>query len=102
VTTTEAVSSSLEESNHSKSDTETYPSKVGAFGTNIEVPSSDPHEEIVYITSLSPGVTASATLADPLDISYSELEPESDKDCAPQVKPTMEKSLIPPPSTAEV
>jgi hypothetical protein len=82
MSTSEAVSSSPEESYHSKSDTETHLGEVGAdSGKNIEVPSTDQTEEIVDITSLSP-VDASATLVDPLNIDYSDPEPESDEDCA--------------------
>jgi hypothetical protein len=69
--------------------------------TNIEAPSVDRPEEIIDITSLSPGVVAGATLADPLDISYSEPKPESDEYCAPRARSLKDKTLVPPPSVVE-
>jgi hypothetical protein len=104
VSTSEAVSSSLEESAHSKSDNETRPGEAGAgSGTNIEVPSACPTEEIVDIISLSPSAAiASATLVDPLNIDYSDPEPESDEDCAARARSSKDKSPIPPPLAVEV
>lgn len=104
VSTSEAVSSSPEEFDHSKSDTETCSDEVGASsGTNIEVHSTNPPEEIVDIVSLSPGAAAAgATLADPLDIDYSEPEPESDEDCVTWARSSEDKSPLPPPSADDV
>jgi hypothetical protein len=65
-------------------------------GMNIEAPLVDCPEEIVDITSLSPGTAVGATLADSLDISYSDPEPESDEDCAPRARPVKDNSLVPP------
>jgi hypothetical protein len=101
--TSEAVSSSPEEFDHSKSNTEMRPCEVGAgSGTNIEVPSTDQPEKIVDITSLSPGATATgATLVHPLYIDYSEPEHESDEDCATRARSSKDKAPIPP-SVVEV
>jgi hypothetical protein len=94
------VSSSPEESDHSKGDADTNPPEVVVgFDTNIEAPLVDQPEEIVDIESLSPGTTASATLADPLDIS--DHVPKSDEDCTPRAKFVKDKSLISPPSVVE-
>jgi hypothetical protein len=57
----------------------------------------------VDIVSLSPGAAAAgATLADPLDIDYSEPEPESDEDCVTWARSSEDKSPLPPPSADEV
>jgi hypothetical protein len=83
---TKVVSYSLEESDHTKSDIESRLAEVVVGSrTNIEAPSVDQPEEIVDVTSLSPSAaTVGATLVDPLNIDYSEPEPESDEDCAAQ------------------
>lgn len=103
VSTFEAVSSRPEESGHSKSDNETRPSETGAgSGTNVGTAPDDPTEEIVDVVSLSPcAVIAGATLADPLNIDYSDPEPESDEDCVACAHSSKDESLIPPPSTLE-
>jgi hypothetical protein len=97
------VSSSPEESDHSKSDNETRPGKAGAgSGTNIEVPSAGLTEERVDIICLSHSAAdAGATLADPLNFDYIDPEPESDKDCAARARSSKDKSPIPPPLAVE-
>jgi hypothetical protein len=102
VATFEVFSSSPGESDHTKCDTKTHPPEVAiGFGTNIEVPSADPHEEIVDVTTLSPNAVVGATLSDPLNINYNNIEPESDKDCAPRGRSSKDKALVPTPSVVE-
>jgi hypothetical protein len=102
VATFEVVSSSPDESDYTKSDTKTHPPEVPiGFGTNIEAPSVVPPEDIVDVTSLSPNVVVGATLVDPLNIDYNDIEPESDEDCAPHGRSLKDKTPIPTPSVVE-
>jgi hypothetical protein len=99
----EPMSSNPEESDHSKSDTEMHPTEIGVGSdANIEVPSVDQPEKIVDVTFLSPSGVVGATLADPLDIDYSEPEHESDEDCAAQSRSSKDKTPVPPPLAVKI
>jgi hypothetical protein len=64
-------------------------------GTSGGAPATTQPDGIVDITSLYPRPKARATLVDPLNIDYSELEPESDEDCTIRSRSAKDKSPNP-------
>jgi hypothetical protein len=64
-------------------------------GTSGGAPATTQPDGIVDITSLYPRPKARATLVDPLNIDYSELEPESDEDCTIRSRSAKDKSPTP-------